>query len=107
MRQIKFRGKTLDGKIVFGYYVPTCPMSSFPGIVDDMDYIHAIEPDSIAQLVGHDKDGNEVYEGDILVREFYGKRYEYKAHLGSFATADDGCYIGEKQFATSTLKEKD
>lgn len=101
MRQIKFRGKTLDGKIVFGYYVPTCPMSSFPGIVDDMDYIHAIEPDSIAQLVGHDKDGNEVYEGDILT---YGNE-EWTAALGSYMRNSGAlCHYN---FSNAILKEKD
>ena len=42
----------------------------------------------------------------MLVREFDGVRYEYRAHLDACATSDDrGIYIGESQFATSTLKE--
>lgn len=103
MRQIKFRGIDIEtGAIRYGYLV----------VYDDTGHSHwlhptggernyPVKPDSIAQLVGYDKDGKEVYEGDILAREFD----EYKAHLGSFATAQDGCYITASQIATSTLKE--
>lgn len=68
MRPIKFRGRRIDnGEFVYGVYVKSVPMSSFPGIVDDDDYIHDVDPDSIAQLVGYDVDGKEVYEGDTLI----------------------------------------
>lgn len=67
MRQIKFRGIDVKtGKYVYGYYVPQCPMSSFPGIVDGNEVIHEVKHDSIAQLVGHDSNGDEVYEGDTI-----------------------------------------
>ena len=47
MRPIKFRGKTFDDEI------------------ETLETIE-VEPDSVAQLVGYDEDGNEVYEGDLL-----------------------------------------
>ena len=74
-RPIKFRGRTHDGKTVFGYYVPQCPVSSYPGIVDDMDYIHEVVHDSIVQLVGYDKyfcldaDGKEFKS--VFVPDFF------------------------------------
>jgi len=65
---IKFRGKRVkDGKTVYGWaYKSECPMSSFPAIIDYNDKYNAIYPESVAQLVGYDADGNEVYEGDKL-----------------------------------------
>ena len=63
---IKFRGKRVkDDKTVYGWgYKSECPMSSFPAIIDYNDKYNAIYPDSVAQLVSCDKDGNEVYEDD-------------------------------------------
>jgi len=78
MRQIKFRGRVPDtdkldgGRIVYGSLVDYGE--------DDGLYRYWIHPiggggrnyfpvdeDSIAQLVGYDADGREVYEGDELI----------------------------------------
>lgn len=94
MRQIKFRGiSTKTGKFVYGYYVPQCPMSSFPGIVDGNDLIHEVKHDSIAQLVGYDKDGQEVYEGDTVY--LGGKDYKFCVTIST----------SRNIVAKSTLKE--
>ena len=75
MRTIKFRGiSERTGEFVYGYYVPTCPMSSNPGIVDD-EFVHEVKSESVAQLVGYDADGEEVYEGDVLIGE-HGDEWE-------------------------------
>lgn len=61
MRQIKFRGKRVDnGEFVFGDVAHT-----EVGIL--MGYGFEVAPDSVAQFVGCDLDGNEVYEGDEVV----------------------------------------
>ena len=72
-RPIKFRGRLWDtGEFVFGNFV-----------TDDQEYLLKFDADSftcparifkiqkasIAQLVGYDKDGNEVYEDDEVVDE--------------------------------------
>lgn len=31
------------------------------------DYLPDVDPETVAQMVGHDKDGAEIYEGDKLV----------------------------------------
>lgn len=94
MRQIKFRGiSTKTGKYVYGYYVPQCPMSSFPGIVDDDGFINEVEPDSVAQLVGTDINGKEVYEGDIVY--LGGKDYQFCVTISTSRSI----------VARSTLKE--
>ena len=59
-RPIKFRGKRVDnGEFVYGDLLH----------VFNKVYVNIwqVEPDSVAQLVGFDRDGNEVYEGDIFI----------------------------------------
>lgn len=78
-RPIKFRGRVPDsdkldgGKIVFGslvdygdqgVHVWNCARFWINPIGGDRNF--PVEPDSIAQLVGYDKDGDEVYEGDTV-----------------------------------------
>ena len=59
-RPIKFRGRDINtGKFVCGDVAHT-----EVGILIDG---REVDPDSVAQLVGYDCDGNEVYEGDLLV----------------------------------------
>ena len=65
MRQIKFRGRRLDnGEYVYGDFVHYVPQSSFPGIVDEDGFVHEVKSESVAQLIGRDVKGKEVYEGD-------------------------------------------
>ena len=78
MREIKFRGKRVDnGEWVYGYYYA----------VGEHHYIHSvrklfgesyqsstyqIDPKTVGQFTGLcDKDGKNVYEGDIVVKEGY------------------------------------
>lgn len=71
MRPIKFRGRDINtDEYRYGDFVRYVPMSSFPGIVSEDGFVCEVAPDTIAQLVGYDKDGKEVYEGDIVVEEF-------------------------------------
>ena len=71
-RPIKFRGRTKSGKFVFGEYA-----QNFMGGKPQICYFDEhgwnctqVDPDSVAQLVGYDKDGNEIYEGDKVVSEY-------------------------------------
>ena len=70
MRVIKFRAKRLEnGKWVYGSYVPHY---DFLGtikyeIVDRNGYLVEIDPDTVGQYTGiKDKNGKEIYEGDIF-----------------------------------------
>ena len=69
MREIKFRGRNIKtGEIHYGHY------SEYPVgngrishcITDKNLDSWAVEPESVAQLIGYDADGNEVYEGDTF-----------------------------------------
>ena len=66
-RPIKFRGLGIDGQTYFGDVYHAVKEA---GIHVRGDGIFEVEPDSIAQLVGYDKAGNEVYEGDTVIDEF-------------------------------------
>ena len=82
--KIKFRGKGLkDKKLYYGSYVHTMSQSSFPAILDNGGFYNEVDPDSIAQFVGYDVDGNEVYEGDKLVDS---KDNEFIAELWAMGT---------------------
>ena len=60
MRPINFRGKRVaDGEFVYGGFTHVHPEFYVGG--------RQVKPDSVAQLVGYDSDGNEVYEGDKIV----------------------------------------
>lgn len=73
MRQIKFRGHALYDscgqsvdKIVYGDFVQEYDKVDIADW-DDGD-VYEVAPESVAQLVGIDADGREVYEGDKVIR---------------------------------------
>lgn len=63
-RPIKFRGyDTQDG-------VREMVTFTLDELLSGTDDYELVDPDSIAQLVGYDKDGREVYAGDTVIDEF-------------------------------------
>lgn len=86
MRKIKFRAKSFwTGRMVFGDLVHNNEGEPEICYVDDNKVrAAAICPESVAQLVGYDADGNEVYEGDVLVNESGG---EFQASFKSVITS--------------------
>lgn len=74
MRLIKFRGKNARGENVF---------VEFEGPL----VFNGEEVTDVAQLVGYDADGNEIYEGDKLTDSF-GQEWTAKIHQGGGTGVD-------------------
>lgn len=66
---IKFRGRLPGGKYVYGDLVQWGGFED-PRICSwDNGVIYDIDVESVAQLVGYDSKGKEVYEGDVMTTE--------------------------------------
>ncbi len=67
MKTIKFKGVEVGtGKVVYGDFLN--------GASGKLIYEHRgtlparyVEPESVRQMVGYDKNGNEIYEGDTII----------------------------------------
>ena len=86
-RTIKFRGRVCDenkaqsdqGKTVYGNCLFQYPNGTVALSHTIKLALTFVDPESVAQLVGYDKDGREVYEGDKVTSEVY--EGEYVARL--------------------------
>ena len=82
-RLIKFRGKTADGKIIYGDLNHLelrnySGMLNLPSSVQSFIAINGEAVEDYAQFVGYDKNGKEIYEGDTLIDEL---EQEYIARI--------------------------
>jgi len=82
MREIKFRGVSMGGHYVYGLLTKKrirnngqLAWAIVSGNFNQSETIPVLE-NSIAQLIGHDMHGNEVYEGDLLLS--YDSEDEFK-----------------------------
>lgn len=68
----KFRGKDENnGNYVYGDLCNISSVISTPSIINKNGERIFVKSDSVAQLIGYDKAGNEVYGDDILIDENY------------------------------------
>lgn len=83
MRPIKFRGETFSGELVYGDLLQhenkTAICTSAYALVfyaatkKGVQCVVNVKPESVAQFVGYDVEGQEVYEGDELKAGRYGE----------------------------------
>ena len=81
MKTIKFRGRRLaDDKLIHGdlIHFDGKPQILSEDIMEMGDTLN-VDPETVVQLVGYDKNGNEIYEGDTLIHR---SGAEWIAHLG-------------------------
>lgn len=89
MRTIKFRAKNLDGEWVYGFYVEEerQTINGFEKkhfiVNDGYEYVKS---DTVGQFTGLiDKDGKEIYEGDIIISEELKHTCHYVRYMESEA----------------------
>lgn len=85
MRQIKFRGKRIsDGVWLYGDLMHL--EKDFKPLIKIIDWStkdQEVDPDTVSQFTGlTDKNGKEIYEGDILLKGF--RHYSIEYNKGSF-----------------------
>lgn len=93
---IKFRGKRIDnGEFIYGDLLT----GDGEFTIDSGSLLAMVEPDSVSQLVGFDKDGNEIYADDLDVEKTARKMVDDLAafakenQLTAIAAVGDECFF--------------
>lgn len=97
LREYKFRGEPIHGEgFVYGYF----KKNRYGDCYIEYDYRSTVvKPESVVPLVGHDINGEEVYEGDWLYDEYNEDYYKVKWD------AVDGNYFLDSPYVGLVISE--
>lgn len=112
-REIKFRAKAInndffEGAWVDGYYTKVLWSGNLVDVITDGAHEIPIQIETLGQFTGlHDKNGQEIYEGDIVQLDYITTLGKHRIGL-SFEVkwcTQEGCWVGWDGFTENALQQ--